>query len=121
MKMKSAASISSSSSSTATNKPNVSAILPSQHADYVSAIAFDHYGRRIATCSADRQVHIWDLDDSGQWVLGTSITAAHYSGVAGVSWSHPEFGQLLVTGILYIIILFQFLFYCGFLHYSHFF
>jgi len=76
---------------------SVSAVLPSQHADYVSAIAFDHYGRKIATCSADRQVHIWDLDDNGQWVLGNSISAAHYSGVSGVSWSHPEFGQLLVT------------------------
>jgi nucleoporin SEH1 len=73
------------------------AVLASNHADYVTALSFDYYGRRIASCGGDRSVSVFDLDDHGQWVLGNTIAAAHYTGISGISWAHPEFGQLLVT------------------------
>ena len=30
------------------------------HEDYVHDIAFDFYGRRLATASADKKIKIWD-------------------------------------------------------------
>ena len=74
-------------------------ILQSSHKDYIHDIAFDHYGRRIATCSGDRTVKIWDLDENGEWTSSTdgSEWKAHNSGVTSLSWGHPEFGQILAT------------------------
>lgn len=74
-------------------------ILESSHQDYIHDIAFDHYGRRIATSGCDRTVKIWDLDENGEWTSSTegSEWKAHLSGVTSLSWGHPEFGQLLAT------------------------
>ena len=33
---------------------------PLLHEDYVLDLAFDFYGRRIATCSADQKIRIWE-------------------------------------------------------------
>lgn len=74
-------------------------IFQSPHKDFIHDIAFDHYGRRIATCSADRTVKIFDLDENGEWTTADvgSGWKAHSSGVTSLSWAHPEFGQLLAT------------------------
>lgn len=73
-------------------------IYPSRHLDFVHDAAFDHYGRRLATCSGDRSVRIWDLDDDGKWTSRTgSEWRAHRSAVNRVSWAHPAFGQILAT------------------------
>jgi nucleoporin SEH1 len=73
-------------------------ILSSPHKDFIHDIAFDHYGRRIATCSADHTVKIFDLDENGEWATSVgSGWKAHSSGVTSLSWAHPEFGQLLAT------------------------
>jgi nucleoporin SEH1 len=76
-------------------------ILHSEHQDYIHDIAFDHYGRRIATCSGDRTVKIWDLDENGEWTTteeqGNEWKKVHRGSITSVSWGHPEFGQLLAT------------------------
>jgi WD40 repeat protein len=33
---------------------------PLQHDDYVLDLAFDFYGKRLATCSADQKIRIWE-------------------------------------------------------------
>ncbi len=78
---------------------NIPQTLQSPHKDFIHDIAFDHYGRRIATCSADRTVKIFDLDENGEWTTSDvgSGWKAHSSGVTSLSWAHPEFGQLLAT------------------------
>jgi len=85
-------------------------IIPSNHDDYIHDISFDHYGRRVATCSGDRTVCIWDLDDDNDFRLSNQMSGpessnscdatkwkAHSGSVNGVSWAHPEYGQLLAT------------------------
>lgn len=80
------------------NKKCKPQILQSPHKDFIHDLAFDHYGRRIATCSADRTVKIFDLDENGEWTTTSSSGwKAHSSGVTSLSWAHPEFGQLLAT------------------------
>ena len=55
-------------SDTNTNVTNTQ-VLDSQHSDYIHKVAFDVYGRRMATCSGDRFVRVWDLTDTGDWNL----------------------------------------------------
>jgi WD40 repeat protein len=71
-------------------------VLTSMHQDYVHHVAFDIYGRRMATCSGDRFVRVWDLTDNGVWSL-VGEWQAHKGSVTMLSWAHPEFGTLLAT------------------------
>ena len=71
-------------------------VLNSMHQDYVHHVAFDIYGRRMATCSGDRFVKVWDLTDDGEWSL-VGEWQAHRGSVSMLSWAHPEFGSLLAT------------------------
>lgn len=73
-----------------------SKVLASGHMDYVQHVAFDIYGRRMATCSGDRFVRVWDLTDQGGWSL-VGAWQAHRGSVTMLSWGHPEFGNLLAT------------------------
>jgi len=71
-------------------------VISSMHLDYVHKVAFDNYGRRMATCSGDRFVRVWDLTDSGEWHLAAQWQA-HRGAVTSLAWAHPEFGSLLAT------------------------
>jgi WD40 repeat protein len=64
--------------------------------DYIHDVAFDVYGRRMATCSGDRFVRIFELSDNGQWHI-IAEWQAHKGSVTHLSWAHPEFGSLLAT------------------------
>lgn len=71
-------------------------VIQSSHADYIHKVAFDTYGRRMATCAGDRFVRVWDLTDEGTWSLAAQWQA-HRGAVTSISWAHPEFGSLLAT------------------------
>lgn len=71
-------------------------VIHSMHMDYIHDVAFDVYGRRMATCSGDRFVRIFELSDSGQWHI-MAEWQAHKGSVTHLSWAHPEFGSLLAT------------------------
>jgi nucleoporin SEH1 len=87
---------------------------PTQHTDFVHDVAYDFYGKRIATCSSDRTIKIWhkvsqadDADRGGPpadadaarpagWALQATIPA-HTAPVYGLQWAHPVFGQILAS------------------------
>jgi nucleoporin SEH1 len=71
-------------------------VLSSRHQDYIHDCKFDIYGRRMATCSGDRFVRVWDLTDSGEWTL-VGEWQAHKASVNMLGWGHPEFGNLIAT------------------------
>ena len=73
-----------------------SQVIDSLHTDYVFEISFDNYGRRLATCSADRFVRIFDLQDSGDWIMVGQFQA-HKGPVTSIAFAHPEFGNLLAS------------------------
>ncbi|KAL3800876.1 hypothetical protein ACHAW5_002027 [Stephanodiscus triporus] len=107
--------------STSSSRPfkltSTSQTLPHGHLDHVLDVSFDYYGRRFATCGADRTVRVWDLNADGVWDDGGMMMGggagggggknnggahanewqAHRGPVNGLSWAHPEFGQLLAT------------------------
>lgn len=70
---------------------------PTSHEDLILDVAYDFYGRQLATCSADQHVKIFDLDlTTSFWELNDSWRA-HDSAVVRVEFSHPEFGHLLLS------------------------
>ena len=71
--------------------------VPGGHKDLIHDVAFDWYGDRMATCSSDQHVKVWDRDPvSSNWVC-TATWKAHFGSVWKVNWAHPEFGQIIAT------------------------
>ncbi|CAJ0598252.1 unnamed protein product [Cylicocyclus nassatus] len=66
------------------------------HRDLIHQVAFDHHGRRLATCSSDMTLSVWDRTPEGTWIKAASWKV-HGGAVWRVVWAHPEFGQLLAT------------------------
>lgn len=48
----------------------------------------DYYGRRLATCSSDKTIKIFEIGDDGSQRLEATL-AGHEGPVWRVSWSHP--------------------------------
>ncbi|ODM90481.1 Nucleoporin SEH1 [Orchesella cincta] len=74
--------------------------LETGHKDLIHDVAFDFYGTRMATCSSDQMVKIWELNGEGSSVAHWNCTAswkAHSGSVWKVTWAHPEFGQVVAT------------------------
>lgn len=77
--------------------PAVAGRIATQHEDLVHDVAYDFYGKRLATCGADQKIKVWDMDDAtGAWSLSAEWKA-HSGAVFRVAWAHPEFGHLLVS------------------------
>ena len=64
---------------------------PAQH-----DTCFDFYGKRVATCSSDRSVRIFDVQADGSRVQSGECTG-HEGPVWQAAWAHPQFGTLLAT------------------------
>ena len=86
------------------------------HTECIHDISYDFYGRRLATCSADKCIkvqhhrlprptsassQVWDLNSDGEWVLSGqmsgNISDGHTQAVVRVAWAHPEFGTILAS------------------------
>ncbi|ETW75791.1 hypothetical protein HETIRDRAFT_66253 [Heterobasidion irregulare TC 32-1] len=73
-------------------------LIQNAHNDLVTDAAYDFYGLRLATCSVDQRIKIWQLDEqNGIWNV-TSDWKAHDAAVSRVSWAHPEFGSVIASG-----------------------
>lgn len=56
----------------------------------------DFYGRRLATCSSDRSVKVFDVVDGAP--AGPGVTLVGHEGpVWQVAWAHPKFGSVLAS------------------------
>lgn len=66
------------------------------HKDLIHDVCYDFYGKRMATCSSDQSVKVFDMAEDGQW-HNTSSWKCHSGSVWRVTWAHPEFGQVLAT------------------------
>jgi nucleoporin SEH1 len=66
-----------------------------EHDDFIHDLAFDWYGNRLATCSSDQKIKVFD-HINGKWSCTAEIRA-HSGSVHKLSWAHPEFGQVLAS------------------------
>jgi len=74
--------------------------LDADHADLIHDVSYDFYGKRIATCSSDQFIKVWDLvtDENGEsrWEKNDEWKK-HDGSVLRVSWAHPEYGQVIAS------------------------
>lgn len=73
-------------------------LIQNAHNDLVTDAAYDFYGLRLATCSVDQRIKIWQLDEQNGIWNATSDWKAHDAAVSRVSWAHPEFGSVIASG-----------------------
>ncbi|KAI9829714.1 MAG: GTPase-activating protein S13 [Phylliscum demangeonii] len=55
----------------------------------------DYYGRRLATCSSDRTIKIYEIE--GDTHRLTETLKGHEGAVWCVSWAHPKYGNILAS------------------------
>jgi len=67
-----------------------------QHDDLIHDLSYDFYGKRLATCSSDQRIKVWDQNEQSEWIC-TSEWKAHSGSVWKIAWAHPEFGQVLAS------------------------
>ncbi len=76
---------------------NIVKPFPTAHQDLVLDVAYDFYGRQLATCSADQHIKVFDLDTAASFWDANDSWRAHDSAIVKVEFSHPEFGHLLLS------------------------
>ncbi|XP_029162300.1 protein SEC13 homolog [Nylanderia fulva] len=65
------------------------------HEDMIHDAQMDYYGLRLATCSSDHSVKIFDLKNGTQSLV--SVLKGHNGPVWQIAWAHPKFGNLLAS------------------------
>lgn len=70
-------------------------VFESGHLDMVHDAQLDYYGKRLATCSSDRTVKVFDL--SGDQRTHIADLKGHEGPIWTVCWAHPRYGSLLAS------------------------
>lgn len=71
------------------------ASIESSHEDMIHDCQFDYYSKRLATCSSDRTIKIFEIN--GDIYHNSATLPAHEGPVWQVAWAHPKFGVLLAS------------------------
>lgn len=77
-------------------QPSTFEPLDSNTLDFIHDLAYDHFGKRVATCSSDQTIKIWQKSDIGAWIKISSFRA-HDSTIFKVKWAHPDFGSIIAS------------------------
>ncbi|RZF32979.1 hypothetical protein LSTR_LSTR008692 [Laodelphax striatellus] len=65
------------------------------HEDLIHDAEMDYYGLRLATCSSDHSIKIYNLKSGTQSLIAD--LKGHYGPVWQVAWAHPKYGNLLAS------------------------
>ncbi|ODQ81624.1 hypothetical protein BABINDRAFT_58155 [Babjeviella inositovora NRRL Y-12698] len=65
------------------------------HDDLIHDAVLDYYGKRLATCSSDKTIKIFEVDGDKHTLVET--LRGHDGPVWQVSWAHPKFGIILAS------------------------
>ncbi|KAJ2499185.1 GTPase-activating protein S13 [Coemansia sp. RSA 1972] len=66
-----------------------------QHEDMIHDAQLDYYGKRLATCSSDGSIRIFEVTNQQQKFV--EALKGHTGPVWQVSWAHPKFGSVLAS------------------------
>jgi len=66
------------------------------HEDMIHDAQLDYYGKRLATCSSDRTVKVFDVVDGDTQRTGHTLKG-HAGPVWQVAWAHPKYGHILAS------------------------
>ncbi|CED82320.1 wd40 repeat-like protein [Phaffia rhodozyma] len=67
-----------------------------QHEEMIHDAQIDYYGKRLATCSSDKTIRVFDLVD-GEAKGEPDILRGHTAPIWQLSWAHPSFGPILAS------------------------
>lgn len=104
--------------------------IKTEHKDLIQDIAFDFYGKRVATASLDQTVKIWNINENNDWVFKEELKVWHSPnsmklfknsfnlktsaqinqinpGLYKVAWAHPEFGSLIAVACDRLVWIFE--------------
>ncbi|KAI9844219.1 MAG: GTPase-activating protein S13 [Sclerophora amabilis] len=70
-------------------------ITSSGHDDMIHDAVLDYYGRRLATCSSDRTIKIFEIEGDSHRL--TETLKGHEGAVWCVAWAHPKYGNILAS------------------------
>lgn len=79
----------------ATGVVSVQSRVDTGHEDMIHDAQMDYYGKRLATCSSDRTIKIFEVIQNTQDLVAT--LAGHEGPVWQVDWAHPKFGSILAS------------------------
>lgn len=65
------------------------------HEDMIHDAEMDYYGLRLATCSSDNSVKVFDLKNGSQSLVAD--LKGHGGPVWQVAWAHPKFGNIIAS------------------------
>ncbi|KAK0532699.1 GTPase-activating protein S13 [Tilletia horrida] len=70
--------------------------IETSHEDMIHDAQLDFHGKRLATCSSDRTIKVFDVVDG---VAGSqrATLRGHEGPVWQVAWAHPKFGAILAS------------------------
>lgn len=72
--------------------------IETHHEDMIHDAQLDYYGKRLATCSSDRTVKVFDVvDGEPQKSSGGQVLKGHTGPVWQVAWAHPKYGHILAS------------------------
>ncbi|KAF5346203.1 hypothetical protein D9756_011131 [Leucocoprinus leucothites] len=72
--------------------------IETSHEDMIHDAQLDYYGKRLATCSSDRTVKVFDVvDGEAQRSSGGQTLKGHTGPVWQVAWAHPKYGHILAS------------------------
>ncbi|XP_059090181.1 protein SEC13 homolog [Tigriopus californicus] len=66
------------------------------HDEMIHDAAMDYYGRKLATCSSDRSVKIFEMSENGVQTLVADLKG-HEGPVWQVGWANPKYGTILAS------------------------
>ncbi|CAC5417259.1 SEC13 [Mytilus coruscus] len=65
------------------------------HEDMIHDAQLDYYGTKLATCSSDKTIKIFDVKDGQQTLINE--LQGHDGPVWQLAWAHPMFGNLIAS------------------------
>jgi len=65
------------------------------HEDMIHDAEVDYYGLRLATCSSDHSIKVYDIKNGAHTLLDD--LKGHFGPVWQIAWSHPKYGNLLAS------------------------
>eukprot|EP00188_Purpureofilum_apyrenoidigerum_P000652 Plantae.Rhodophyta-Purpureofilum_apyrenoidigerum.ctg12987.p1 GENE.Plantae.Rhodophyta-Purpureofilum_apyrenoidigerum.ctg12987~~Plantae.Rhodophyta-Purpureofilum_apyrenoidigerum.ctg12987.p1 ORF type:complete len:334 (+),score=36.48 Plantae.Rhodophyta-Purpureofilum_apyrenoidigerum.ctg12987:115-1116(+) len=71
-------------------------VIETGHTDMIHDAQWDYYGRRLATCSSDGTVRIFDVDAAGDRKMEAELHG-HDGPVWQIAWAHPMYDNVLAS------------------------
>eukprot|EP00033_Pygsuia_biforma_P002324 GCRY01002572.1.p1 GENE.GCRY01002572.1~~GCRY01002572.1.p1 ORF type:complete len:354 (+),score=38.76 GCRY01002572.1:142-1062(+) len=75
---------------------SATSVLDTKHTDMIHDAQLDYYGRRLATCSSDGLIKVFQIEQDNKQTFLYDLLG-HQGPIFQVGWAHPTHGSLLAS------------------------